>query len=163
MELYKKKDKMVIYDCFNTVYPLRVFKDLFKCSLTMLLNYGIHAVGFPQFTLIAMLMIGGILYRHYRWTQIFVERIVYDPVLKEFTISKRNYYGQPVHKQVTISHLVYTSDLKLNKQGINYINMNSLELYSVVYKNAWQQLDFFSYLIKQNIKTHLSRQHRDST
>lgn len=162
MELFKQKEDILVYDCTNIVYPQRSMKYLFymsSCALVGIFgNMVVTGIHMP----LSLLMIP-LTTRYVRWCRTFVEKVVYKPEDKEFLIYRRNPFGGQYITIVKAARLVYTSDPQLNKKLINYINMDTLETYSIIYKNAWQHFDFFSFIIKQNAKRDLTTQDRSTT
>lgn len=162
MELFKQKEDVLVYDCTNVVYPQKSLKYIFGISACMILGVigpmfvsGIHIpISLLMFPLTS---------RHIKWHRIFVEKVIYKPEEKEFLIYRRSLLGDQYITNVKAEHLVYTSDAQLNKKLINYINMTTLETYSIIYKNAWHHFDFFSFIIKQNAKRDLMTQDRSQS
>ena len=49
--------------------------------------------------------------------------------------------------------VLYTENAALNKRGTNYINIDNLKEYGIIYDFAWKKEDLFSHLISQRIRT----------
>ena len=162
MELFMKKEKMVLYNCTNTVYMTRALIDLgFTWAAVIFAYSGSLFSGSDIFFVLVMPILSFLVYKHNHFLDSFVEKIVYDPVNKKLEICKRSVFGDEKTQVIDATDLIFTSDEKLNKKRINYLNRKNFEQYSIIYTRAWKNFEFFSYLVKQNIRKELFLQNRD--
>jgi len=152
-EKFLSKDEIIpIYDNTNIAYPSYARRYCFYMYLNYLSLY--YAIDTP---LIGIACIAGLFlaFRGTRnlkkFTKYYVEKVDFDPKLKAFTIVKRSFLGRQIVTQLSLDNMLYTMDMNLWSEGINYINTQTTECYSIAYKASWINLDLFSYLIQQNV------------
>ncbi len=89
--------------------------------------------------------------RYHRFQKTHVDKIVYHSSEKKFTLHKKGFFGKNHSIKIHKNNLLHTHDVNLNGQGINYINMENLDVYGIGYNYAWVEKEFFAYLIGQTI------------
>jgi len=157
-EILRKEVNIPLYDCggfiFGFHYVGNILLVLFGLALGDYFFNAPHIKDSKRWLYVTPCLLFSIgrvrFYR--RFQQNFVESVIYNTQTKDFTITKRNFlFGSRNVQKVPKNELLYTEDEYLNKRQINYINMKTLDLYAIGYKNAWRNKELFSHLIAQRI------------
>ena len=157
-EILRKEVNIPLYDCGNFVFGAHYFGNILLIIFGLALgDYFYHASHIKDskrwlyVTPCLLFCIGRVRF-YRRFQHNFVESVVYNTQTKNFTLTRRGFLLGTRHTQeVPKNELLYTEDEYLNKRNINYINMKTLDLYAIGYKNAWINKELFSHLISQRI------------
>eukprot|EP01017_Pseudomicrothorax_dubius_P027932 TRINITY_DN3275_c0_g1_i6.p1 TRINITY_DN3275_c0_g1~~TRINITY_DN3275_c0_g1_i6.p1 ORF type:complete len:198 (+),score=42.64 TRINITY_DN3275_c0_g1_i6:256-849(+) len=159
-DLLQKEKEILIYDAGNVFLARHLLANLIIAVASFyLVYYWITSESakdnkFKEVYIVGLLLSG--VSRFWTWRRFqkyFVERIVYNTASQNFTFTMRNYIPTKYTKEISRNELLFTADEVLNRKKINYINMSSLEQYSIGYKYAWKNEALFAHLISQRIKT----------
>lgn len=156
-EILAKNIDIVLYDCLGYVYRKTVLKDFIPALMvTILIIWGIWKEGkkkIHKYMLkVLCLCYILILWRWRMFRKLHIEKIVYHTDEKKFSLYKKTFFGKSFSIKIHKNNLLFTNDPMLNKKGINFINMENLDLYKIGYVYAWKEKALFAYLIGQNIK-----------
>jgi hypothetical protein len=92
------------------------------------------------------------LHRHYLFLKKNVSKVVYQPE-GELLLLTQHRLASPRVSQLSRYRLLYTENPHLRLQAINYINMDSLQGYSIPLAQGWKDQALFSHLISQRVST----------
>lgn len=157
-EILTKNIDILLYDCLGYVYRKTVIKNflplgIFSIFIIILIlknkkrqKHG-RILTFLLFVIYILQFARLSVFRKHH-----IEKIIYHTDEKKFSLYKKGFFGRSFPIKIHKNNLLFTNDPIINKNGINFINMENLDLYKIGYVYAWKEKALFAYLIGQNIK-----------
>lgn len=157
-EILSSNKDLLLYDCQGFIFKRELLLVLaitlfFSSTLCLVLYYDVYKSQIKNLTnefctsMIILIMI-----KRYRFFQKnYVDKIIYHSMEKKFSLHKKGFFGKDYSIKVHKNNLLHTTDIHLNAKGINYINIENMEVYKIGYNYAWLEKEFFAHLIGQKI------------
>lgn len=155
-EILTKNVDICVYDCLGYVYKKKFWGNFILLLLVtsigafLILTNRTKRKRLYTFTIGLLIFLRLVLFHNFR--KYHIEKIIYHTNEKKFTLFKKGFFGRDIPFKVHKNNLIYTRDDYLNSKGVNFINMENLELYKIGFVYAWKEKALFAYLIGQNIK-----------
>ena len=157
-EILSSNQDLLLYDCQGFVFKrefllLLAITLFFSSTLCLVIYYDVYKSQIKTLTNeFSTTMIIVLMAKRYRFFQKnYVDKIIYHSMEKKLSLHKKGFFGKDYFIKVHKNNLLHTTDNQLNAKGINYINIENLEVYKIGYNYAWVEKEFFAHLIGQNI------------
>lgn len=157
-EILSSNKDLLLYDCESFVFKRQFLQALatvlfFSSSLFLAVYYDVYNSQIKTIMneFCTCLIISLMVKRYRAFQKNHVDKIIYHSMEKKLSLHKKGFFGKDYSIKVHKNNLLHTSDGHLNVKGINYINMENMEVYGIGYNYAWVEKELFAHLIGQRI------------